>query len=282
MSFSFKNIFFIFLLFNVSAFSAPINTKTKKSLEKAFNKYLKKEITRIKPFLKGDLKEINKRNLQNASNDRAFYDNLIFSIYESNRWFLLKNFGMDRDFAAIHEGCREFMYNNPEYSSQLKKSPRYKSFSYADYLTGKKFGCLYHKNSKGRMKYRKLVHQSKEVILFILRDQKILKSLKEANQSISRDLSGKKTSFHLMDLFIPNAQAGIKKTFHKGICAVGIVPLWMATLPVLLTLDYSILLPFTINNLSKGKEGKLKTGGALSGNYTLEKAYEACVEGGPK
>ncbi|MEC8623290.1 MAG: hypothetical protein VXY34_00605 [Bdellovibrionota bacterium] len=282
MRFSFKNIFFIFLLFNFSAFSAPINSKTKKSLEKAFNKYLKKEIARIKPFLKGDLKEINKKNLEKASKDKAFYDNLIFSIYESNRWFLLKSFGMDRDFSAIHEGCREFMYNNPEYSSKLKKSPRYKAFSYADYLTGKTFGCLYHKNSKGRMKYRRLVHQSKEVILFILRDQKILKSLKEANRSISRDISGKKTSLHLMDLFIPSAQAGIKQAFHKGICAVGIVPLWMATLPVLLTLDYSILLPFTIHNLSKGKEGLLKTGGALSGNYTLEKAYEACVEGGPK
>ena len=63
MRFSFKNIFFILLLFNFSAFSAPINLKTKKSLEKAFNKYLKKEIARIKPFLKGDLKEINKKKL---------------------------------------------------------------------------------------------------------------------------------------------------------------------------------------------------------------------------
>ena len=190
-----KFIFYIAILFSFAALSGPINQKTKVSLEKGFNKYLKKEISRVKPFLRSDLKEINKKNLRNASKDKAFYDNLIFSIYESNRWFLLKNFGMDRDFAAIHEGCREFMYSNPEYSSKLRKSPRYKAFSYGDYLTGKTFGCLYHKNSKGRMKYRKLVRQSKEVILFLLRDQKILKSLKEANRSISRDLVGKKLLF---------------------------------------------------------------------------------------
>ena len=147
----FKSILFMAIFFNFSAFSGTIEKRTKKSMENAFNKYLKKEISRIKPFLKGDLKEINKGHLKKASNDRDFYDNLIFSIYESNRWFLLKSFGMDRDFAAIHEGCREFMYNNPEYSSKLKKSPRYKAFSYTDYLTGQNFGCLYHKNSKGRM-----------------------------------------------------------------------------------------------------------------------------------
>jgi len=53
----------------------------------------------------------------------------------------------------------------------------------------------------------------------------------------------------------------------------------MVTLPVLLALDYSVLLPFTAYNLSKGKQGPLKTGGILSGNYTFEKAYEACVQG---
>ena len=275
----FKSILFMAIFFNFSAFSGTIEKRTKKSMENAFNKYLKKEISRIKPFLKGDLKEINKGHLKKASNDRDFYDNLIFSIYESNRWFLLKSFGMDRDFAAIHEGCREFMYNNPEYSSKLKKSPRYKAFSYTDYLTGQNFGCLYHKNSKGRMKYRKLVHQAKEVVLFILRDQKFLKQLKEANLSIGRDLSGKKTSFQWSDLFISPVHAGIKQKFRQSVCAVGTVPIWMVTLPVLLALDYSVLLPFTAYNLSKGKEGLLKTGGILSGNYTFEKAYEACVQG---
>ena len=168
------------------------------------------------------------------------------------------------------------MYNNPEYSPILKKSPRYRPFSYADYLTGQTFGCLYHKNSKGRMKYRKEVHQAKEIVLFILRDQKVLQQLQEANLSIGRDLGSGKTSFQWKSLFMAQAHAGLKQKIKDRMCAIGTVPIWLVTFPVLMSLDYSIFLPFTIYNLSKGKKGTMETGGLLSKDYTFNNAYETC------
>lgn len=231
--------------------------------------------------MKDELKDINKSKLQKAVKDISFFDNLIFSVYESNKWFLLDGAGLSHDFKAIHEGCRKFMFHNPEYSTVLKKSPRYKAFSFADYLAGETFGCLYHKASNGRMKYRAEVNQFKDIILYLMRDQSLLKQLKKANNQLSRALGSKKTGsyFSPMNFFIPEARADIKKKLRSIPCGLGIIPIWLGSFPVLLALDYTILLPFTAYNLTKGIKGEMGTGGFLSKDYSLKKAFYTCRDG---
>jgi len=263
------------------AISGELDGDSKKSVLKAFNDHLKKDLNRIKSYMKDELKDIKKPQLKKAVKDNAFFDNLIFSVYESNKWFLLDGAGLSNDFKVIHEGCRKFMFHNPEYSSVLKKSPRYKAFSFADYLAGETFGCLYHKTSKGRMKYRAEVRQAKNLILYLMRDQSLLKQLKKANNQLSRELGAKKTGsyFSPMDFFIPEAKADLKKNLKAIPCGIGVVPLWLGSFPALLALDYSILLPFTAYNLMKGEKGEMGTGGFLSKDYTLKKAFYTCRDG---